>query len=49
VRMPVGVYGSGGGYSGPGFFDFLFGWPRASQSYYRPPAHIGNNGRYQYR
>jgi murein L,D-transpeptidase YcbB/YkuD len=49
VRMPVGVNGSGGGYSGPSFFDFLFGWPRASQSYYRPPARIGNNGRYQYR
>ena len=26
VRMPVGMYGgSGGGYSGPSFFDFLFG------------------------
>ena len=31
VRMPVGMYGGGGGYSGPGFFDLLFGGARAQQ------------------
>ena len=31
VRMPVGTYGGGGGYSnGDGFFGFLFGGPRQS-------------------
>jgi L,D-transpeptidase YcbB len=48
VRMPVGMYGgSGGGYSGPGFFDLLFGGggtPAAQPQYRsRPPRNI--NGR----
>ncbi|HEY5216294.1 MAG TPA: L,D-transpeptidase family protein, partial [Pseudolabrys sp.] len=47
VRMPVGTYGgnSGGGYSGPNFFDFLFGGP-AAQPQYRPRnvSPRGNNG-----
>jgi murein L,D-transpeptidase YcbB/YkuD len=51
VRMPVGMYG--GGYSGPSFFDFLFGGSRAAaaQPVYRPRAPIGrygNNGRIYY-
>jgi L,D-transpeptidase YcbB len=52
VRMPIGMYG--GGYSGPSFFDFLFGGARASapQPTYRPRApvgrRIGNNGRFYY-
>jgi murein L,D-transpeptidase YcbB/YkuD len=50
VRMPVGMYGGGGGYSGPSFFDFLFGGRPASQPTYRPrqPAgpRVGSNGRY---
>ena len=53
VRMPVGMYGgsggSGGGYSGPGFFDWLFGGAQASQPY-RPRQPIGprasTNGRF---
>ncbi len=55
VRMPIGMYGGGGGYSGPGFFEFLFGGPRASapQPVYRPRApigrRVGNNGRYTVR
>ena len=55
VRMPVGMYGGGGCYSGPGFFDFFFGGPRsaAPQPVYRPPRgigpRVGNNGRYTYR
>ena len=51
VRMPVGMYG--GGYSGPSFFDFLFGGSRAAaaQPVYRPRAPMGrygNNGRNYY-
>ncbi len=55
VRMPVGMYGGGGGYSGPSFFDFLFGGFRASASQpvsqSRQPAgrRVGNNGRYYMR
>jgi hypothetical protein len=55
VRMPVGMYGgSGGGYSGPGFFDFFFGGPHQTpQPVYRPPRglgpRVGNNGRYTFR
>jgi murein L,D-transpeptidase YcbB/YkuD len=55
VRMPVGMYGgSGGGYSGPGFFDFFFGGPRQQPTpVYRPPRglgpRVGNNGRYTVR
>ena len=56
VRMPIGMYGGGGGYSGPGFFDFLFGGgarAAAPQPVYRPRApigpRIGNNGRYTVR
>ena len=47
VRMPVGMYGgSGGGFSGPGFFDLLFGGPAAAQPQYRPrPPRNVNNGR----
>jgi hypothetical protein len=52
VRMPIGMYGSGRYYSGPGFFEFLFGGPRAAaaQPVYRPRApigqRVGNNSRY---
>jgi hypothetical protein len=43
--MPVGMYGgSGGGFSGPGFFDFLFGGP-AAQPQYRPRPPRSVNGR----
>jgi len=49
VRMPVGMYGgnnygsySGGGYSGPSFFDFLFGGAQPYRP--RPPRPI-NGGR----
>jgi L,D-transpeptidase YcbB len=42
VKMPVGMYGGGGGYSGPGFFDMLFGGARAQQPVYRP--HTPANG-----
>lgn len=48
VRMPVGTYGgnSGGGYySGPGFFDFLFGSAPPSPQPYRPRPPRHNNGR----
>jgi hypothetical protein len=49
VRMPVGMYGgSGGGFSGPSFFDFLFGGSSspAAQPQYRPrPPRNVNNGR----
>ncbi len=54
VRMPVGMYGGGGGYgnSGPNFFDWLFNGPRAEPQPYRPRNYIGppsnnrrNNGR----
>ncbi|HLA20466.1 MAG TPA: L,D-transpeptidase family protein [Pseudolabrys sp.] len=49
VRMPVGMFGgSGGGYSGPSFFDLLFGGSPAAQPQYRtqpprPPRTV--NGR----
>jgi L,D-transpeptidase YcbB len=48
VRMPVGMYGgSGGGFSGPSFFDLLFGGggtPAAQPQYRsRPPRNV--NGR----
>jgi murein L,D-transpeptidase YcbB/YkuD len=48
VRMPVGMYGGSGGYSGPSFFDFLFGGFRAPAS---EPTNrrAGNNGRYYMR
>ena len=54
VRAPVGMYGGSNSYSGPGFFDFLFGGPHsAPQPTYRPPRpvgpRIGNNGRYTFR
>ena len=49
VRMPVGMYGgSGGGYSGPSFFDFLFGGgggSPAAQPQYRPRPPRTVNGR----
>jgi murein L,D-transpeptidase YcbB/YkuD len=56
VRMPVGMYGGGGssysgGYSGPGFFDMLFGGARAQQPQqpqqpqYRPQNPVGPRGR----
>ena len=58
--MPVGMfssYGDGyyGRYSGPGFFDWLFGGqdaPIESPRYrriYRPRGSIGPNGRYSSR
>jgi murein L,D-transpeptidase YcbB/YkuD len=48
VRMPVGMYGgNGGGFSGPSFFDLLFGGggtPAAQPQYRsRPPRNV--NGR----
>ena len=56
VRMPVGMYGGGGGsnYSGPGFFDFFFGGQRQQPTpVYRPPRGLGpragSNGRYTVR
>ncbi len=55
VRAPIGMYGgNGGGYSGGGFFDFVFGGPHSTpQPVYRPRApigpRIGNNGRYTFR
>jgi murein L,D-transpeptidase YcbB/YkuD len=48
VRMPVGMYGgSGGGFSGPSFFDFLFGGggTPAAQPQYRPRPPRNVNGR----
>ena len=49
VRMPVGMYGgsSGGGYSGPSFFDLLFGGAQASQPQptFRGRGHRADNGR----
>ena len=47
VRMPVGMYGGGSRYSGPSFFDFLFGGSPAAQPTYqpRPPRNVNNNGR----
>jgi murein L,D-transpeptidase YcbB/YkuD len=47
VRMPVGMYGgnSGGGYSGPSFFDMLFGGSPSAQPQYRQRGPRGNNGR----
>jgi murein L,D-transpeptidase YcbB/YkuD len=54
VRMPVGMYGGGGGYSGPNLFDLLFGGSQAQAApqqpqRYRPRGFIGpraaNNGR----
>jgi murein L,D-transpeptidase YcbB/YkuD len=47
IKMPVGMYGgSGGGFSGSGFFDALFGGARAQQPVYRPQAPVnGPRGR----
>jgi murein L,D-transpeptidase YcbB/YkuD len=46
VRMPVGMYGGGGGgYSGPSFFDMLFGGAQAAQPQYRPRPPRAVNGR----
>ncbi len=43
VRMPVGMYGGGGGYQGgPNFFDFLFGGGQVQQpTYSRGRNYIG--------
>ncbi len=62
VRMPVGMFGgpngSGGGYGGSNFFEFLFGGPSGGPHgspppVYRPRGFIGpragNNGRYTIR
>ncbi|MGA2566203.1 MAG: murein L,D-transpeptidase, partial [Pseudolabrys sp.] len=55
VRAPVGMYGGDPGYSGGGFFDFLFGGARGSapQPASRPPRPVGqrfgNNGRNTFR
>ncbi len=59
VKMPAGMYAGSGGpngsryYSGPGFFDFLFGGSRAQAApppperrVYGPRAANSNNGRY---
>ncbi len=53
VRMPVGMYGGGGGYSGPELLRLPVRRPpraSAAQPVYRPPApigrRVGNNGRY---
>lgn len=43
VKMPIGMYGGGSRYSGPGFFDFLFGGSQAAPAP-RPPRTV-NNGR----
>jgi murein L,D-transpeptidase YcbB/YkuD len=51
VRMPVGMYGGNsyggdrGGYSGPSFFEFLFGGAQPSPQPYRPRGPRTNNGR----
>jgi murein L,D-transpeptidase YcbB/YkuD len=49
VRAPVGMYGGGGGsYSGPSFFDFLFGGGGAQAQQPRPfigPRTTGNGRR----
>jgi murein L,D-transpeptidase YcbB/YkuD len=54
VRAPVGMYGgNSGGYSGGGFFDFMFGGGPHATPVYRPRApvgpRVGNNGRYTVR
>ena len=54
VRAPVGMYGGDRGYSGGGFFDFLFGGPHSAPvPTYRPPRPVGprmgNNGRSTFR
>ena len=55
VRAPVGMYGGDRGYSGGGFFDFLFGGARGSapQPASQPPRPVGqrfgNNGRNAFR
>jgi hypothetical protein len=48
------MYGGDRGYSGGGFFDFLFGGPHSAPVLtYRPPQAIGprygNKGRYTFR
>jgi L,D-transpeptidase YcbB len=55
VRMPVGMYGGGGGYSyggGNNFFDWIFGGPQGGPRPYPPrniPPPPRNNGRYSWR
>ena len=58
VRMPVGMYGSGGGYGGysygggGNFFDWIFGGPQGGPRPYPPrnvPPPPRNNGRYSWR
>src|SRR5215831_15617063 len=55
VRMPVGMYGSGGSYGGGGsnFFDWIFGGPQGGARPYPPrnvpPPARNNNGRYSWR
>jgi murein L,D-transpeptidase YcbB/YkuD len=55
VRMPVGMYGAGGGYSyggGNNFFDWIFGGPQGGPRPYPPrniPPPPRNNGRYSWR
>jgi len=56
VRMPVGMYGNGGGsYGGGGnnFFDWIFGGPQGGARPY-PPRNVptpprNTNGRYSWR
>jgi hypothetical protein len=55
VRMPVGMYGNGGGSYGGGnnFFDWIFGGPQGGARPY-PPRNVptpprNTNGRYSWR
>ncbi|WP_137046056.1 murein L,D-transpeptidase [Pseudolabrys sp. FHR47] len=41
VRMPVGALGGGGGYSGPNFFEALFGGFGRPEPVYRPRGDVG--------
>ncbi len=45
VKMAPGIYGGGGGYSGPNLFDFLFGGAQASQPYRPRIIQPHGNGR----
>jgi L,D-transpeptidase YcbB len=55
VRMPVGVYGTGGGYSyggGNNFFNWIFGGPQGGARPYPPrsiPPQQRYNGRFSWR
>jgi len=53
VRMPVGMYGNGGGYGGGNnFFDWMFGGPQGGARPYPPrsvPPQQRYNGRFSWR